>query len=132
MQEKQSPMETGNPVDDPRAFRRTLGQFATGVTVLTAQHKGHLAGMAVNSFAALSLDPPLVLWSIRRQSGSLPTFSQASHFAVNVLWPARCKRPRFSARPSPTNFPASPGNRVWAARPCCDTALPPSNAVLSE
>src|SRR5690606_12602511 len=38
-----------------------------------------------NSFSALSLDPPLILWSIRRESGSLPVFREASHFAVNVL-----------------------------------------------
>jgi flavin reductase (DIM6/NTAB) family NADH-FMN oxidoreductase RutF len=85
MENLKLPIEAGNPVDDPRAFRRSLGQFATGVTVLTACHEGRLAGMAVNSFAALSLDPPLVLWSIRQQSGSLPVFAQASHFAVNVL-----------------------------------------------
>src|SRR5690606_12457390 len=43
------------------------------------------AGMAVNSFAALSLEPPLVLWAIRRGSGVAPVFTQAAHFAVNVL-----------------------------------------------
>ncbi len=78
-------IESGDPVDDNRAFRRCLGQFATGVTIMTTCHEGQLAGMSVNSFAALSLDPPLVLWSIRRQSASLTAFSQASHFAVNVL-----------------------------------------------
>jgi len=78
-------LEQGNPATDGRAFRRCLGQFATGVTVMTAQHGEVRAGMAVNSFAALSLEPPLVLWSIRCASGSLPVFTQADHFAVNVL-----------------------------------------------
>ena len=78
-------LEAGSPADDSRAFRRCLGQFATGVTVMTACHGEQLAGMSVNSFAALSLEPPLVLWSIRRESGSLPVFQQAGHFAVNVL-----------------------------------------------
>ena len=80
-----APIEAGDPAADGRAFRRCLGQFATGVTVMTAQHGQDRAGMAVNSFAALSLEPPLVLWSIRRNSGSLPVFVGASHFAVNVL-----------------------------------------------
>lgn len=78
-------IEAGAPVDDPRAFRRCLGQFPTGVAVMTASKGSHLVGMSANSFAALSLDPPLVLWSIRKESKSLQTFSQASHFAVNVL-----------------------------------------------
>ena len=80
-----TPIESGDPLDDPKAFRRSLGQFATGVTVLTARHGDLMAGMTVNSFSALSLDPPLVLWSIRKQSASLTTFREASHFAVNVL-----------------------------------------------
>jgi flavin reductase (DIM6/NTAB) family NADH-FMN oxidoreductase RutF len=80
-----TPLEQGHPADDPRAFRRSLGQFATGVTVMTTAHDGQLLGMSVNSFAALSLDPPLVLWSIRKESQSLPLFQQAGHYAVNVL-----------------------------------------------
>lgn len=78
-------IEQGDPAADGRAFRRCLGQFATGVTVMTARHGQQQAGMAVNSFAALSLEPPLVLWSIRRASAALPVFTQAEHFAVNVL-----------------------------------------------
>ncbi|MBN9428230.1 MAG: flavin reductase family protein [Burkholderiales bacterium] len=79
------PIEQGEPHADARAFRRCLGQFATGVAVMTAQHEGQLAGIVVNSFASLSLDPPLILWSIRRESASLPLFRRAGRFAVNVL-----------------------------------------------
>lgn len=78
-------IEHGDPASDGRAFRRCLGQFATGVTVMTAKDGEQLAGLSVNSFAALSLDPPLILWSVRRESGSWPIFRQAGHFAVNVL-----------------------------------------------
>jgi flavin reductase (DIM6/NTAB) family NADH-FMN oxidoreductase RutF len=78
-------IETGDPAADGRAFRRCLGQYPTGVTVVTARHGDKLLGMAVNSFAAVSLDPPLVLWSIRRESKSASDFLEASHFAVNVL-----------------------------------------------
>ena len=78
-------LDAGDPAQDARAFRRCLGQYPTGVTVITAAHEGRLVGMAVNSFAAVSLDPPLVLWSIRRESRSLQDFLAASHFAVNIL-----------------------------------------------
>lgn len=80
-----APLEQGDPAADARAFRRCLGQYPTGVTVVTAQSGQQVLGMAVNSFAAVSLDPPLVLWSIRRESRSADDFLKAGHFAVNVL-----------------------------------------------
>jgi flavin reductase (DIM6/NTAB) family NADH-FMN oxidoreductase RutF len=71
---------------DPRELRNALGRFATGVTVITTQTSaGKLEGLTANSFSALSLDPPLVLWSIRLSAPSLPGFLAASGFAVNVL-----------------------------------------------
>jgi flavin reductase (DIM6/NTAB) family NADH-FMN oxidoreductase RutF/DNA-binding MarR family transcriptional regulator len=79
------PIEAGDPALDSRAFRRCLGQFPTGVTVVAARNGERLVGMAVNSFAAVSLDPALVLWSIRRESGSVADFVQAGHYAVSVL-----------------------------------------------
>ncbi len=78
-------LEQGDPAEDGRAFRRCLGQYPTGVCVVTAQHGSNLLGMAVNSFAAVSLAPPLVLWSIRRESSSAAGFCAAGHFAVNML-----------------------------------------------
>ncbi len=71
---------------DPRQLRNALGRFATGVTVITTQTPaGKLEGLTANSFSALSLDPPLVLWSIRLSAPSLPGFLAAGGFAVNVL-----------------------------------------------
>jgi len=71
---------------DPQALRRTLGQFATGVTVITARAPGgERVGVTCNSFSSVSLSPPLVLWSLRRESRSHEAFRQATHFAVNVL-----------------------------------------------
>lgn len=71
---------------DPKEFRRCLGNFATGVTVITAQTEdGTKVGVTANSFNSVSLDPPLVLWSIIKESGSFPVFEKASHFAVNIL-----------------------------------------------
>jgi flavin reductase (DIM6/NTAB) family NADH-FMN oxidoreductase RutF len=58
---------------DPRELRNALGRFATGVTVITTRTpSGKLEGLTANSFSALSLDPPLVLWSIRQSAPSLP------------------------------------------------------------
>lgn len=72
--------------DGAHALRAALGRYATGVTIVTcADAQGRWVGLTANSFSALSLDPPLVLWSLRRTSPSLAAFSGAAHFAVNVL-----------------------------------------------
>jgi flavin reductase (DIM6/NTAB) family NADH-FMN oxidoreductase RutF len=73
------------PQSDPRAFRNALGRFATGVTVITAQGPNGPLGFTANSFAALSLDPPLVLWSPARSSSRFPVFSTAQAFTIHVL-----------------------------------------------
>src|SRR3569832_2849501 len=71
---------------DPRDFRTALGSFATGVTVITAAAAdGKPVGLTCNSFASVSLNPPLVLWSLVIYSPNLSVFQDASHFAVNVL-----------------------------------------------
>ncbi len=71
---------------ESRALRRSLGRFATGITVVTTcAPDGTLLGLTVNSFNTVSLDPPLVLWSLAKSAASHGVFEQASHFAVNVL-----------------------------------------------
>ena len=71
---------------DPRDFRSALGTYATGVTIITAAGAdGKPYGLTCNSFASVSLNPPLVLWSLVLYSSSLSVFQNASHFAVNVL-----------------------------------------------
>ncbi|MFM0147620.1 flavin reductase family protein [Paraburkholderia sp. RL18-085-BIA-A] len=68
------------------AFRHALGHFATGITVISAlDAKGKPYGATVSSFSSLSLDPPLIQWSLTTTSYSYPVFSQAKHFAVNIL-----------------------------------------------
>lgn len=71
----------------PKAdYRRALAQFATGVTVVTTRTaEGQPAGLTVNSFNSVSLEPPLVLWSLALKAGSLPAFRQCTHYAVSVL-----------------------------------------------
>jgi flavin reductase (DIM6/NTAB) family NADH-FMN oxidoreductase RutF len=71
---------------DALALRQALGEFATGVTVVTARDaSGRPVGITVNSFASVSLDPPLVLWSLGRQSPLHEVFGNCTHWAVNVL-----------------------------------------------
>ncbi|CAI0727112.1 flavin reductase family protein [Serratia fonticola] len=93
------------PALDPRAFRRALGNFATGVTVVTAATAdGTRVGVTANSFNSVSLDPPLVLWSIDKRSGSYAIFEQASHFAINVLAADQMDISNRFARPSEDKF----------------------------
>lgn len=71
---------------DVRALRQTLGQFGTGVTVIaTRATNDDLVGLTANSFGALSLDPPLITWSLRVSSPTLLVFQAAPRFVVNVL-----------------------------------------------
>ncbi|CAA7617732.1 flavin reductase family protein [Magnetospirillum sp. UT-4] len=72
---------------DQRTFRKALGCFATGVTVVTAIHPETkaLAGVTVSAFSSLSLQPPLVLFCLGHQTSSLDAFVKAGRFAVNIL-----------------------------------------------
>jgi len=73
-------------VIDPMEFRHAMGHFATGVSIITTRDgEDRPYGITVSSFSSLSLSPPLVQWSIKDESYSLPIFSAATHFAVNLL-----------------------------------------------
>lgn len=73
-------------MNDAQALRQCLGKFATGVTVVTcADANGNPNGITANSFSAVSLEPPLVLWNIAKVSNSLDAYLSAKYFAVNVL-----------------------------------------------
>src|SRR3954451_7019908 len=79
-------LASDNSPIDPRDFRSALGTYATGVTIITAAAPdGKPYGLTCNSFASVSLNPPLVLWSLVVYSSSLTIFQNASHFTVNVL-----------------------------------------------
>ncbi|MGE8397457.1 MAG: flavin reductase family protein [Comamonas sp.] len=74
------------PAFTEREFRNALGQFATGVTVVTAvDAQGRPVGMTVSSFNSVSLDPALVLWSLSNHTSNYAAFAQASHYAIHVL-----------------------------------------------
>lgn len=71
---------------DPIEFRNALGNFATGVCIIGAQPEGENPfGMTVNSFSSVSLDPPLVLWSLQNNSDCFAAFERTEMFSVNVL-----------------------------------------------
>lgn len=71
---------------DSSQFRRALSQFATGVTVITTRlADGSFRGLTASSFNSVSLDPPLVLWSLGNAANSLPIFTGNSHYVINVL-----------------------------------------------
>ncbi|MGP9790386.1 flavin reductase family protein [Roseinatronobacter sp. NSM] len=68
-----------------RAFRDALGQFATGITLVTIASESGPMGFVANSFSGLSLDPPLILWSPARSSSRFGHFAKAAHFSVHIL-----------------------------------------------
>jgi flavin reductase (DIM6/NTAB) family NADH-FMN oxidoreductase RutF len=70
---------------DPRLLRNAFGRFATGVTVVTTGTEGGPVAITANSFSSVSLDPPLVLWSIGRHSRRFDAFANSSHYAIHVL-----------------------------------------------
>ncbi len=70
---------------DPKEFRRTVGQFVTGVTVVAADIEGSTRGMTANAFSSLSLDPPLVLFCLAKKAHLAQVIQMATGFSVNFL-----------------------------------------------
>lgn len=119
-------VEIGSPTDDVRGFRRALGHFATGVTIITAQCDGQLAGMTANSFSSVSLDPPLILWSIGKSSQSLALFDKADSFAINVLAADQMDLANRFARSGPDKFVGVKWHPGVGGAPC----LPGTSATF--
>jgi flavin reductase (DIM6/NTAB) family NADH-FMN oxidoreductase RutF/2-polyprenyl-6-methoxyphenol hydroxylase-like FAD-dependent oxidoreductase len=109
---------------DRRDYRRALGQFATGVTVVTARASdGRKVGVTVNSFSSVSLDPPLILWSLSRQTPSFIDFTNATHFAVNVLEARQHHLSRQFSTPLPDKFAGVEFEEVTGGVPLLHGAL---------
>jgi flavin reductase (DIM6/NTAB) family NADH-FMN oxidoreductase RutF len=90
---------------DPLDLRRAFGRFGTGVTVITTSTaQGTRVGVTANSFNTVSLDPPIVLWSLAGKSPSLEVFRAAGHFVVNVLTLEQIELSRKFSRPSDDKF----------------------------
>jgi 3-hydroxy-9,10-secoandrosta-1,3,5(10)-triene-9,17-dione monooxygenase reductase component len=83
MWELEAPEQTRH---DARDFRAALGCFPTGVCLITTlAPDGRRVGLTANSFSSVSLEPPMVLWSLSRNASSAPVFRDAEYFAINVL-----------------------------------------------
>ncbi len=70
---------------DDRQFRTAMGKFATGVTVITTEHDGEVHGMTANAFMSVSLDPKLIVISIKENARMLPKIQESKTFSVNIL-----------------------------------------------
>ena len=113
-----------NDPHDAQAFRRALGLFATGITIVTARAAdGSPIGLTVNSFNSVSLDPPLVVWSLSSHLGVRAELEACSHYGINVLapgqeWLSRRFASKLGARF--TDLPWSPGaTGVPLLEGCC-------------
>jgi hypothetical protein len=126
------------PDFDSQHFKRALSQFATGVTVITTRAAGHphangapFVGITASSFNSVSLDPPLVLWSMATRANSLPMFRDGSHYIINVLR----HRSSTSASASPrSRATGSPASTIVFPPPDCPslpTRWPGSNATTA-
>lgn len=94
---------TAAEILDPREFRHALGSFATGIAIVTARDvHGDPVGLTINSFASVSLDPPLVLWSLSLYSPSLAAFQHCSHYAINILAADQIEYSQRFSRPGET------------------------------
>ncbi|WP_314955884.1 flavin reductase family protein [Bradyrhizobium cosmicum] len=98
-------LASDNSLIDPRDFRNALGAYGTGVTIITATAAdGKPYGITCNSFASVSLNPPLILWSLGIYSSSLTVFQNASHFTVHVLGTSQQALANKFAKPSEDKF----------------------------
>ena len=93
------------PEFDSAQFRHALSQFATGVTVITArQDDGSFVGVTLNSFNSVSLEPPLVLWSLAHKASSMAAFTAAGTYVINVLSGDQIELAQRFARPGVNRF----------------------------
>lgn len=93
------------PTVDARSLRRACGRFATGVAIIGAcTSDGRAVGLTVNSFASLSLEPPLILWSLSSRSPNVELFKPDASFGVSILRAGHGELARRFATPQPDKF----------------------------
>jgi 3-hydroxy-9,10-secoandrosta-1,3,5(10)-triene-9,17-dione monooxygenase reductase component len=123
-----SKLGAGNGTDDilkpdMEQFRRVLGQFATGVTIITATDGDEPAGVAANSFTAVSIDPPLVLFCVGRTSSTWPRIERARRFAVNILGEHQAELSRLFAMKGADRFAAIEWHNGAGGSPVLDDCI---------
>lgn len=103
----EEPLTVPRPSLDARDFRSALGCFPTGVCLVTTRGPGGKPeGLTINSFSSVSLDPPMVLWSLARTASAAPVFRDAEYFAVNILGKHDAALSSHFAKPSADKFAA--------------------------
>jgi hypothetical protein len=107
------------PACDLRSFRRALGHFPTGVCVVTSQVDNLLAGMTISSFNSLSLEPPLVLFSIDGKAASLFLLEKAEGYAITCSRRIKKTCRIVLPSPAPINGKGPPTLKACSARQCC-------------
>ena len=108
----------GTAAFSERQLRDALAQFATGVTIVCARGPdGRYVGFTANSFSSVSLDPPLILWTLARESKSLAAFEAAERYAVNVLSAGQVELARRFSRPHVDRFANVPIRLGWSDAP---------------
>lgn len=123
--ENMAALETDTPKQfDTRAFRDVLGSFATGVTVITTMgDDDRPLGLVVNSFSSVSLEPPLILWSIGLGTPSHTAFIKSGRFAVNVMGANAKDETMQFARPSEDKFSGVDWSNGQTGVPLLNNAL---------
>lgn len=111
----------GTPAFNERQLRDALAQFATGVTIVCARAAAaRYVGFTANSFGSVSLDPPLVLWTLAHRSTSLAAFDAAERYAVNVLSADQVELARRFSRPHADRFASVSFRLGWSDAPLID------------
>jgi flavin reductase (DIM6/NTAB) family NADH-FMN oxidoreductase RutF len=112
---------TAEQICDPEAFRRAMGQFATGVAVVTVlDAAGQPRGMTVSSLTSVSLAPPLLLYGLDRSAVNFVSFAEAEAFAVNILSRDQEALSNRFADPSRPDWPKLPWHRLVSGAPLID------------
>lgn len=116
----------------PRELRTVLGTFATGVTVVAADTPQGPAGVAVNSFTSVSLEPPLVLFCISRASRTWPAIEAAGSFAVSILGAGQERVARRFCAPGADRFTGQRLTTAWTGAPVIADAAAYVDCVLTR
>jgi flavin reductase (DIM6/NTAB) family NADH-FMN oxidoreductase RutF len=112
------------PAFGERHFRDVLGEFATGVTIITTRNRdGRYVGFTANSFNAVSLKPPLVVWSLDSAANSRLAFEQCERYAISVLASRQVQLARRFSRPHADRFEGVPYALGWADAPLIKGAI---------
>ncbi|ADE38676.1 flavin reductase family protein [Candidatus Puniceispirillum marinum] len=116
--------ENNSTIVEPLEMRNAMGKFLTGVTIVTIiQTDGTPYGLTVNSFNSVSLDPPLVLWSLDNRNGNLQAFRDADGFVVNVMASAQADLCGRFASQTPNRFDGVDWERGVSGHPVLNGCL---------